>query len=116
MRTKIRLITWAALLLWAGCSNDKPEDKGITSANGTVHATPTPEAYHFEFKIDRSCIGKCEATDNEKCETDHQFLTQADYCSGLRNNALNKGCAREERKQLYAVQCGDSFEDSQLGV
>lgn len=42
----------------------------------------------------------------------HAFKSLAEYCDGLRDNDLNKGCATNLRAQEYAVRCESEPQDS----
>lgn len=86
-------------LAWSGC--------GLTSSNSS-----TNNDLSYTLSINRSCSGRfCKPDDNEACETAKSFESQAAYCEGLRNDQLNNGCARRERKQLFFSRCGQIFED-----
>ncbi len=56
-----------------------------------------------------------EFTENN-CPTGKQtFGDQAAYCAGLKNDTLNKGCARSLRADAFKAQCPGSFNDTTVG-
>jgi hypothetical protein len=41
-----------------------------------------------------------------QCTTEqHSFKSKADLCSGLKDDAANKGCAHQERLERYKTDC-----------
>jgi hypothetical protein len=44
------------------------------------------------------------------CATGKQSFSSLEaYCSGLQNDALNNGCARSTREQLFYQNCSGTF-------
>lgn len=84
----------AAVLIFMGCNVEHKEES---------------KTYSIDYKIDRTCIGSCKVEDNEKCSTHHTFNSKEAFCSGLLDEALNKNCARRERRQEYKNSCDTSF-------
>lgn len=39
----------------------------------------------------------------------HEFSSRESYCTGLRNNTLNNGCAYSLRKDRYRAECSGDF-------
>ena len=59
----------------------------------------------------------CGSGDNKKyqfvlngCDTgEHSFDSVAAYCTGLKSNTTNNGCAESMRKDAYERDCGQAF-------
>lgn len=51
------------------------------------------ENYSYEFEENGCKTGKQE------------FSSKADYCSGLKNDGLNNGCAASLRQKAYETDC-----------
>jgi hypothetical protein len=48
-------------------------------------------------------------TENERSTGKHRFATMSEMCEGLRNEKLNRGNARNLRRQAYEMMCGKTF-------
>ena len=74
------------------------------------------EAMPWDQPIQVQSVAPAEPVDysyelaTKKCTTGkHQFDTLIEVCEALKNNDLNKGCALEERKELFDTSCPGSF-------
>ena len=81
-----------SLLILGSCGSDKgSQDSGSDGGSKT-------ESYSYEFEENRCNTGK------------HTFSSMADYCKGLKDHTLNKGCAPTLRKNEFEVRkCPGSF-------
>lgn len=72
--------------------------------------------FSYNFKIDDRCSGSCDEFKLfESCETAQKFTSKRAYCTGLRDAALNRGCAREKRKREYLANCTANFDEFNVG-
>jgi hypothetical protein len=80
----IAVLATAACLSACGSGSVSSEEAGSTS----------DLTYQFTEKGDVNC----------KTGT-HHFGSIEEYCAGLRSYRLNRGCAAEERKNVYGERC-----------
>ncbi len=72
--------------------------------------------FSYSFSPSKQCGGECdEFIKYESCETSQKFTNKRAYCLGLRDGSLNKGCARNERKEEYIKNCASDFDDINVG-
>lgn len=67
----------------AGCQISNKKDSEDSS-----------EKYSYDLDINGCATGK------------QSFNSKSSYCKGLTDEALNKGCAKSERQDMYSRECG----------
>lgn len=62
-----------------------------------------PEKGDYSYNFDVSVNGA-------RCVAKKEFNNKADYCIGLQDETLNKGCAQSARERSYSADCGNDFQ------
>lgn len=93
MKTSLALLSLGVLAMVAACgkSDSASDGSGGSSSSRTL-------SYTYSFN-------------DNGCKTDkHSFASIEAYCNGLRDEALNNGCARTMRKNSFQqAGCPGSF-------
>lgn len=90
---KTNLLSMLAIAIaFSGCQISNRKD-----------AEDDSDKYSYDLDINGCATGK------------QSFSSKSSYCKGLADEALNKGCAKSERQEMYSRECGQWPEDSISG-
>lgn len=85
------------LFIVGACSSNTNEDKSNKQQNVNETTQLLKKGYAFK-------IGGCDTGHHEFAAENEQDL-QGQLCTALQDDTLNRGCARDKRQQLFAVEC-----------